>query len=86
MALDGQTEGVQHSFGGVEVRDDPLRDRDRMRGHSEGLRIQTEIDDQFLRRAGAVTCLVILFVQLYSEVANSVKLYTESTLLKSEYV
>ena len=52
VPLDGQAQGVQHALGRVEVRDDPLRDRNRMRRHSERLRIQAEIDDQFFRRAG----------------------------------
>ena len=51
VALQRQLQGVKHAFGGVVVRYDPLRrDWNRMRGwHDERLRIQTEIDDQFLR-------------------------------------
>ena len=52
MTLDGQRQRVQHPLGGEEVRDDPLRDRDRLRRYPERLRIQPEIDDQLLRRAG----------------------------------
>ena len=51
VPLDRQLQGVQHALRRVEVRDDPLRHRNRMRRHSERLRIQTEIDDQFFRRA-----------------------------------
>ena len=50
VALHGQLQGVQHPLGGEEVGDDPLRHGNRLAGHAERLRIQTEIDDQLFRR------------------------------------
>jgi len=50
--LVGQRQGVQHPFGRVEVRDDPVRDGNRLRRHAERLWIEPEIDDQLLGRPG----------------------------------
>ena len=40
---------MKHSFGGVEVQDDPLAHGDRLSRHAERLRIETVIEDDFLR-------------------------------------
>ena len=51
VPLNRQLQGVQHPLGREEIRDDPLGDGDRLRGNAKGLRIETKIDDQLLRRA-----------------------------------
>ena len=51
VPLNRQLQGVQHPLGREEIRDDPLRDGDRLRGNAKRLGIETEIDDQLLRRA-----------------------------------
>ena len=52
VTLDRHLQGVQHPLGRVEVGDQTLRDRDRLRGHAKRLRVQAEIDNQLLGRAG----------------------------------
>jgi hypothetical protein len=51
MALERHCEGVKHPLGRVEIRDDPLADGDRLGRHAERLRVEPEVDNQFLGRA-----------------------------------
>jgi hypothetical protein len=51
VALNRQSQGVQHPLRRKEIRDDPLRNGNRLRGNAKGLRIEAKIDDQFFRRA-----------------------------------
>ena len=52
VTLDCQVQSVKHPLGREEVGDDSLRDGDRLGRNPKRLRIQTEINDQFLRGAG----------------------------------
>ena len=52
VTLDRHVQGGQQPLGGVVVQDDPFGNLDRLAGQRLRLGIQTEVDDQFLRRAG----------------------------------
>ena len=52
MSLNGHLQSVQHPFGGVEIRDNSLRNRNRCIRNANRLRIKTEIDDEFFRCSG----------------------------------
>jgi len=49
VSLDRQLKGVQKPFGSVEIRDNPLIYRYRVGRYSERLRIESEVNYQFLR-------------------------------------
>src|SRR5690606_4738820 len=52
VASNGELQRAEEAFGGVEVEDDPLVDDDRLARRAHRLRVEAEIDDQLLRRAG----------------------------------
>ena len=52
MPLECQLQSVEHPLGRVVIRDNPLGNHDRFAGHTDRLRIQTEIDNQFFGGAG----------------------------------
>jgi hypothetical protein len=63
MALHGELEGPQQPLGGEKVHDQSLRQLDRLGGHLAHLRIQAEIENQLLGRAGdAVPVLLMALV------------------------
>jgi hypothetical protein len=51
VSLDRHVQGLQHSFGGEVVDDDPLLNVDWLSWDAKGLRIQAEVEDQLFRRA-----------------------------------
>ena len=51
VPLDGHHQGLQHPFRREKVGDDPLGDGNRHSRHTERLRVESEVDDQFFRRA-----------------------------------
>jgi len=51
MALHRHLQGSEQSLGGVKIHDDPLLDVNRILRDSNRLRIQSEVDDQFLGRS-----------------------------------
>jgi len=50
--VDGHLQRVEHALGGVVVGHNPLRNDDRFGGNAHRLGVETEVDDQLLRRAG----------------------------------
>jgi len=50
VPLNRQLQSVQHPLGRKEIRDNPLRNGDRLRGNAKRLRIETKVDNQFFGR------------------------------------
>ena len=59
MSLHREMQRLEHPLGGEIVSDDPLLDFHRLGRHAEGLRVEAEVEDQFLGCACDATKICI---------------------------